>query len=77
MTGARVETTPTLKITGVARLFTPQGFQGGNGTLLYDVTPDGLRFLMLDITAAPTNAASERLVLVQNLAAELAKRLPR
>jgi hypothetical protein len=31
---------------------------------------------MLDITAAPTDAASERLVVVQNIGAELAKRLP-
>ncbi len=77
MMAAKVETTPILKVTGIARLFTPQGFQSGNGTLLYDVAPDGRRFLMLDITAAPTNAASERLVVVQNLAAELQKRLPR
>ncbi len=77
MMAAKVVTTPALRVTGVARLFTPQGFQGGNGALLYDVSPDGRRFLMLDITAAPANAASERLVVVQNLATELAKRLPR
>ena len=77
MMAARVETAPTLKLTGVDRLFTPQGFQGGNGALFYDVSPDGRRFLMLDITAAPTNAASERLVLVQNLATELTRRLPK
>jgi Tol biopolymer transport system component/tRNA A-37 threonylcarbamoyl transferase component Bud32 len=76
MMAARVETAPTLKLSGVVRLFTPQGFQGGNGALFYDVAPDGRRFLMLDITAAPTNAASERLVVVQNLAAELSRRLP-
>ena len=70
----RVETTPTLKVTGVTRLFTPQGFQGGDGALMYAVSPDGQHFLMLDITAAPTDAASERLVVVQNLAAEFAKR---
>ena len=77
MMAARVETTPTLKVTGIARLFTPQGFLGGNGALFYDVSPDGRRFLMLDITAAPTNAVSERLVVVQNLAAELRQRLPK
>ena len=76
MMAARVETVPTLKVTGTVRLFTPLGFQGGNGSLLYDVSPDGRRFLMLDITAAPTNAASERLVLVQNLVAELTRRMP-
>lgn len=32
---------------------------------------------MLDITAAPANASSERLVVVQNLAAELSRRLPK
>jgi serine/threonine-protein kinase len=77
MMAARVETTPALRVAGVIRLFTAQGFQGGNGALLYDVSPDGRRFLMLDITAAPTNASSERLVVVQNLGAELARRLPR
>ena len=77
MMSARVVTTPTLSVTGVTRLFTPLGFQGGRGALLYDVSPDGQRFLMLDITAAPTDASSERLVVVQNFAAELMKRLPR
>ncbi|HEX7024962.1 MAG TPA: hypothetical protein VF187_09100, partial [Gemmatimonadales bacterium] len=77
MMAARVETTPTFKVAGVTRLFTAQGFQGGNGALVYDVSPDGRRFLMLDITAAPTNASSERPVVVQNLAAELLARLPR
>jgi Tol biopolymer transport system component/tRNA A-37 threonylcarbamoyl transferase component Bud32 len=76
MMAIRVETIPTLTVTGVTRLFTPQGFQGGNGALLYEVSPDGRRFLMLDITAAPTDASSERLVVVQNIGAELAKRLP-
>jgi len=70
---AKLETAPTLKLNGVVRLFAPQGFQGG----IYDVSPDGKRFLMLDITAAPANATSERVVVVQNFAAELKKRLPR
>jgi serine/threonine-protein kinase len=74
---ARVETTPTFKVTGVTRLFTPLGVSGGGGAAFYEVSPDGRRFLMLDITAAPTNAASERLVVVQNFTAELMKRLPR
>ena len=74
MMTVRVETTPTLKVTGVSRLFTPLGFQGGNGSLLYEVSPDGRRFLMLDITAPPSDAASERLVVVQNIGAYLAKR---
>jgi len=77
MMTARVVTTPTLSVAGVTRLFTPLGFQGGNGALLYDVSPDGRRFLMLDITASPANASSERLVVVQNFATELLKRLPR
>ena len=74
MMSVRVETTPTLKVTGVTRLFTPLGFQGGDGARRYAVGPDGQRFLMLDITAAPTDAASERLVVVQNIGAELTKR---
>jgi Tol biopolymer transport system component len=74
---ARIETTPAFKVSGVTRLFTPIGFQGGNGALFYDVSPDGKRFLMLDIGAAPSSAGREQLVMVQNFAAELKKRLPR
>ena len=74
---AKLETAPALKLDAVTRLFTPQGFQGGGATPMYDVSPDGKRFLMLDITAAPSNATSERVVVVQNLAAELKKRLPK
>ena len=76
MMSARVDTAPTLTITGVTRLFTPQGFQGGNDALIYEVSPDGRRFLMLDITAGPANSAGERLVVVQNIAAELNQKLP-
>jgi hypothetical protein len=73
--GGRLETVPALKVAGTSRLFTAQGFLGGGGgAVLYDVSRDGGRFLMLDITAAPANAASERVVLVQDFAAELAKR---
>ena len=88
MMAARMATTPTLNVTGVTRLFTPQGFQGGGtrasvsgalntglSSLLYEVGRDS-RFLMLDIVAAPANASDERLVVVQNIGAELAKRLP-
>jgi serine/threonine-protein kinase len=76
MMAARLEAAPILRVSGVTRLFAPQGFQGNNSVLIYQVNPDGRRFLMLDITAAPTDAASERLVVVQNIGAELAKRLP-
>ena len=75
MMAVRMETSPTFKVSEVTRLFTPQGFQGGNGALLYEVSRDGRRFLMLDITASPKDAASERLVVVQNLAAQLGRRL--
>ena len=75
MMAVRLETVPALKVAGTSRLFTAQGFLGGGGgAVLYDVSRDGGRFLMLDITAAPANAASERVVLVQDFAAELAKR---
>jgi serine/threonine-protein kinase len=77
MMAARLGTVPTLTVTRVDRLFTPLGFQGGEGGLLYEVSPDGRRFLMLDITAARGDASTERLVVVQNLATDLAKRLPR
>ncbi|HEY6224870.1 MAG TPA: protein kinase [Gemmatimonadales bacterium] len=77
MMAARIETAPALKVSGVTRLFTPIGFQGGDGALFYDVSPDGGRFLMLDIGAAPSSAGREQLVVVQNFAAELKKRLPR
>ncbi len=77
MMAARLGTVPTLTVTRVERLFTPLGFQGGEGGLLYEVSPDGRRFLMLDITAARGDASTERMVVVQSLATELAKRLPR
>jgi serine/threonine-protein kinase len=76
MMAARVTTTPTLVVGSVDRLFTPIGFQGGAGYLLYQVSPDGKRFLMLDITAS-SGAVSERVVVVQNFAAELQRLLPR
>ena len=77
---ARLETAPTLKVGRVTRLFTPLGFQGliGLGQEgLFDVTPDGQRFLMLDLTAAPASGERERIVMVQNFATELRNRLPR
>lgn len=75
MMAARLATTPTLKVTGVSRLFTPQGFQVGTDGLLYEVGRDSLRFLLLDISATPADASDERLVVVLNIGAELAKRL--
>ncbi len=71
---AQVQTVPTLTVTKLDRLFTPIGFQfTGLGTV-YDVSPDGRRFLMLSIAA---DDSAERLVVVQNFTAELRKRLPR
>ena len=72
----RVQTSPTLVVGPGTRLFTPIGFQGGGGSLLYQVSPDGKRFLMLDITASG-GAAGENLVVAQNFASELRRRLPR
>jgi eukaryotic-like serine/threonine-protein kinase len=76
MMAARVSMTPTLGVSSVDRLFTPIGFQGSAGNLLYQVSPEGKRFLMLDITAS-AGAVSERVVVVQNFAAELQRLLPR
>jgi serine/threonine-protein kinase len=77
MMAARVETAPTLTVLQVERLFFPGGFQGGQSGLLYQVSPDGRRFLMLDITTARADASGERFVVVQNFSAELMKRVPR
>jgi serine/threonine-protein kinase len=76
MMAVRVQTSPTLVVGSGTRLFTPIGFQGGGGSLLYQVSPDGKRFLMLDITASG-GPAGENLVVAQNFASELRKRLPR
>jgi serine/threonine-protein kinase len=77
MMAARVETAPTLTVIRVDRLFSPVGFQGGQGGLLYQVSPDGRRFLMLSITSVRSDTSGERFVVVQNFASELVKRLPR
>jgi serine/threonine-protein kinase len=77
MMAAKLAPGADFAVRSVDRLFTPLGFQGGNGALLYAPSPDGTRFLMLDITATPQDARGERLVVVQNFATELLKRVPR
>ena len=77
MMAAQMAAGPAFSVRSVDRLFTPLGFQGGNGALLYEPSTDGKRFLMLDITAAPQDARGDRLVVVQNFATELRKRVPR
>jgi serine/threonine-protein kinase len=54
------------------RLFSASGYQSREGVSYYDVTPDGERFLMLDIGINSVAAGTEPLVIVQNFLAELA-----
>ena len=77
MMAAKLAPGADFAVRSVDRLFTPLGFQGGNGALLYAPSPDGTRFLMLDITATPQDARGERLVVVQNFVTELRTRMSR
>ena len=73
---ARFAASTSFTVTGVNRLFTLAGAPGVNGGFLYDVSPDGQRFLTLDIISGRARSTGERVVLVQNFADELRQRLP-
>ena len=73
---AQVASKTNFAVTRVSRLFTPLGFLGGLGAGLYDVSPDGSRFLLLD-RMDRADASGERLVVVQRFATVLAKEVPR
>jgi hypothetical protein len=74
---ARVRTSPAFGVLGVDRLFNASGFLSNGAYPIYDVSRDGQRFLMLDIPFNRGADATGRLVLVQNFAGELNRRLPR
>ena len=77
MMAAQIATSPSFSVRQRTRLFTPVGFLGrSSGALHYDVSPDGQRFLMLDVAGARRNASVEHAVLVQGFGAELSRRLP-
>jgi hypothetical protein len=73
---ARVRAAPTFVISEVVRLFSASGFASDGTSAIYDVSPDGQRFLMLDI-GTQADASRGRLVIVRNFAAELTGRVPR
>lgn len=73
---ARYSASPGFKVTSVSRLFTPPSAPGSSTSFLYDVSPDGHRFLMLDVIPGRIRSTGERVVLVHNFADELRQRVP-
>jgi eukaryotic-like serine/threonine-protein kinase len=75
MQAIRVVTKPTFGILAKQRLFSANGYFASPWAQAYDVSPDGKRFLMLRVGSLSTaNPAS--LVLVQNVFAELQRKVP-
>ena len=70
---ARITTAPELAVTRVDRLFSTLRLGSSS---VYDVSPDGRRFLMLDGSSGSGDASAGHIVIVPNLAAELRRRLP-
>jgi eukaryotic-like serine/threonine-protein kinase len=74
LVAVRFATTDGFRVLTTERLFSLQGFVGGESRVFYEPAPDGERFLMLNIG----NAGGEsRPVVVQNFTAELRARVPR
>jgi len=71
---ARVQMSPTFSVLKLDRLFSVSGFVGDGRVAMYGVTADAQRFLMLDVAGAGTDPSTGQIVLVQNFAAELARR---
>jgi len=74
MMSARVQMSPTFSVLKLDRLFSVSGFVGDGRVAMYGVTADAQRFLMLDVAGAGTDPSTGQIVLVQNFAAELARR---
>jgi eukaryotic-like serine/threonine-protein kinase len=71
-----VRTATTAEMLSTTRLFSASNFATARSFPVYDVSADGRRFLMLDITAQGADASGS-LVMTHNLGAELSRRLPR
>jgi hypothetical protein len=70
---ARVSTASGFSVTRVDRLFSTSRL---GSTSIYDVSPDGRRFLMLDGSSGSGDASAGHVVVVPNFAAELRRKLP-
>jgi eukaryotic-like serine/threonine-protein kinase len=70
----RFATTDGFRVLATERLFSLQGFLGGESRAFYEPAPDGQRFLMLNIGDA---SGESRPVVVQNFTAVLRARVPR
>jgi eukaryotic-like serine/threonine-protein kinase len=74
LVAVRFATTDGFRVLETERLFSLQGFLGGESRAFYEPAPDGQRFLMLNIGDA---SGESRPVVVQNFTAELRARVPR
>jgi eukaryotic-like serine/threonine-protein kinase len=74
LVAVRFATTDGFRVLATDRLFSLQGFLGGESRTFYEPAPDGQRFLMLNIGDA---SGESRPVVVQNFTAELRARVPR
>ena len=73
LTVARVSAASGFSVTRVDRLFSTSRL---GSTSIYDVSPDGRRFLMLDGSSGSGDASAGHIVVVPNFAAELRRKLP-
>ncbi|MEO5511420.1 MAG: hypothetical protein ABIS27_12380, partial [Longimicrobiales bacterium] len=71
---AQVRMVPTFTVDRLTRLFDASSFVSPQD---FDVSPDGRRFLMLGLTGTQTHTSNGRIIIVQNFAAELNRRLPK
>jgi len=71
----RFTTANGFQVVGTTPLFSPQS-RTGEGRMLYNPSPDGQRFLMIDIAGDRGGAGVSRPVVVQNFTQELKVRVP-
>jgi serine/threonine-protein kinase len=75
MLAVKLATRPVFGVLQKTRLFSVNGYFSSPWAQAYDVTPDGKRFLMLRVGSS-SGAVPVSLVLVQNVIAELQRKVP-
>jgi serine/threonine-protein kinase len=72
----RYSATDGFRVSGTEQLFRPQGVRSGLNRIMYEPSPDGKRFLMLDIGDGATGADG-RPTVIQNFTSVLRARVKR